>query len=674
MGTDSRAARICLSVLLLPLLLGFVLARRSPVADGSVVWSPAASPKIVEGRVEAPSAAFRALLEEEVDATALALTLYSRKRDLLAAKLAVALARQENATLEEQQQPDADRNRTRRTRSKTGSHRVFTDWLKLRDSIQLDGARFKLDATSAGGLDSDNKGDLVRMIALHANPKQIGRSPHPPSTRKPTFDRDTPLLQFVAVMERKTSTLHMYHPVTHELVWQARLPEVRDVASFSIASDRRSHLAILTRSGRLALYSLRVWHHGRAVSGGFRRVDPLGPQQCLLASYDSLLDLPSLPWRPPVPQSSPALGKHLHIDFELVFRVPAAQSVPALTKYPSERTSTSIGSSSERPWSGNVVVTGRFRHDFAIISDSHGTLSFFHTENGTFAGDLIISSSRQPVTQFEPMAGGIVALAIRNHVHFVDVASRQAVGAVCDVHASQTITSIKADPSSPFTIFAGLSNGRGLVFRLRQVGLSWRSQSDDDPSHVRPECVLVAQLRSCRELVEFKSRRTDSAVEPAQLTTKTLIDVLPGYLVMSAGSRLVLFQLMTGGSGHPVYLSERDMLSYDRDSGNRIVALGAAASVAEHPAALVVHVAASGTVRLDVYASLQPPPPPASLNLSWLRFPIVLLCVVAALFWQQRAQGSSPHAHLHQHGDGLGLPPELFGANPRRATWRKTKS
>jgi hypothetical protein len=667
----SQAARIYLRVLLFQLLLSHLFARGPSVVDGSLRWSPAATPKIEEERVEAPSTAFRVLLEAEADATVLALKLYSRKRDLLAAKLAVALARQENPTLEEQQQSDDGHNRTRRVRIKAGGQRVFSDWLELRDSIRLDGARFKLDAASADGLDADNEGNLVQMIALHANPKPMGRSPHPPNARKPTFDRDAPLLQFVAVMERKTSTLHMYHPVTHELVWQAQLPEIRDVASFSVASDRRSHLAILTSSRRLALYSLRVWHHGRAISGGFRRVDPLGPRQCLLTSYDSLLDRPGLPWWPPVPQSSPAPGKHLHIDFELVFRLPAAQSVPELTKYPS---AAPIGSN-DRSWSGNVVVTARFRHNFAITSDSNGTLSFFHTENGTYAGNLIVSSSRQPVTQFEPMAGGIVALSIRNHVHFVDVASRRAVGAVCDVPASQTITSIKADPSSPFTIYAGLSSGRGLTFRLRQVGLSWRSQSDEEPSHDRPECVLVSQLRSHRESVKYKSHRADRAAPPAQLTTKTVIDVLPGYLIMSTDSRLVLFQLTTGSSGHPVYLSERDMLSSHRDSVDQIVALSAAANAAEHPAALVVHVAvgASGAIRLDVYASLQPPPPPVSLNLSWMRFPVVLLCVVAALFWQQRAQGGGQHAHHLPHGD-VRLPAELFGANSRRANWRKTKS
>lgn len=387
---------------------------------------------------------------------------------------------------------------------------MFSDWLGLHNSTELNDTRFTFDSTGIGGRNGDGGGDLVQMIAFGSNPKPMGRSPHPVNPRKTTtFDRDAPLLQFLAVMERDTSTLQMYHPMTHELVWQAALPEIRDIAAFSLSSDRRAHLALLTRSGRLALYSLRIWHHGRAISGGFRRVDPLGPHQCLLESYDRLLDHPALPWSTLAPQSSPALGKHLHIDFELVFRTPVRKSLSASTYRSMPRVFAAPVDNS--PFlGGNVVVTGRFRHNFAITSDNNGKLFFFHTENGTFAGELVVDPSRKPVTLFEPMAGGILALAIRNHVHFVDVASRRVVGAVCDAPSSQVITSLKADPTSPFTIFAGLSNGQGLVFRLRQVSMSWRAQSDDDLSHGGPECVLVDQLRPRRQWIQQETQETSS--------------------------------------------------------------------------------------------------------------------------------------------------------------------
>lgn len=166
-----------------------------------------------------------------------------------------------------------------------------------------------------------------------------------------------------------------------------------------------------------------------------------------------------------------------------------------------------------------------------------------------------------------------------------------------------------------------------------------------------------------------------------QLATKTVIEVLPGYLVMSTGSRLVLFQLATGESSRPVYLSEREIgftasLNRGSDSycgghcSSRIVAMNAATNVAEHPAALTVHVVATSSAsrsahyRLDVFASLQPPPPPSTINLSWVRFPVVLICVVAALFWQQRAKSGS------HHGGEDSYQAELFGGS--RVDWSKS--
>lgn len=601
------------------LVCWFLLAWKCASADSDPVQKPGEHGPPFDASVSA----LQVILDAEIRATSLAIELYERKKRLLAARIAqlagqkksesqLSLSAHANSTAGIAAAAGQERYSSKQTRWEV-KQQLFKDWFAPHSSFRLDTL---LDTAEHAAV-------LLDTFAFQANSKPVGKDTRHQSGRSLYFDNDSPALQFIAVLDPETAMLHMFHPVSRELLWQSRIPEIHDVFAFTFSSDRKAHLSLLTRSGRVALYRLRLWHNGRAVSGGFRRLDPLGLSQCPIEPYDEAEI--ALPWRVRTAASSPARGKHLHVDIELVFRTPLTAARPATC--------------SERLSHGSMVMTTKFQHNYVVISDGRGMLSFLDAINGTLVASLRVPSARHVAMELEPLAGGVLAIGVHNRVHFVDVIAQKLLPVECEAPQAQSITSIKADPVHPFTIYVGMSNGRGLVFRLRNVSKTRHG----GPPNGRPMCTLTSQLTSPRN--NF-GRPNLAEIVPANIA------IVSGYLVMSTASRLVLFQFPVGDRHQLHCIAEHDVMDGEGIAGRQIASIRAATDITAHPAALVVSIAAealpnntaSPTRYVEVYSSQLQPPPIAGMNLSWVRFPVLLIGVLVAMFWQQRAKPATSNS------------------------------
>eukprot|EP00644_Phytophthora_capsici_P006419 jgi/Phyca11/127006/e_gw1.66.215.1 len=306
-------------------------------------------------------------------------------------------------------------------------------------------------------------------------------------------------------------------------------------------SDRSAHLAILMTSGDLVLFKLRLWHNRRVLSGDLRRTKPLRDLEekylkCPLGQNSlNALDISQTPWlqHSKTSLTSPAAGKYLHVDVERVFKTTLA-----------------------REWEyarGKVAVVSLHYRVLVVASDSSGDhLSIFHGDNGSFIQDIHMQSSTldDNIVHLEPIQSsrGLVALATRSRVLFVDTSIPFFVPVVCGAPGQHTFTSLAADPLRPTILYAGTSTGRALVYKLHNFG-SWRKRSNTNESLGPIMCALVDQLMP-RRLPAPAFRHEMPAV----------VQTLPGFLVLGAGSRLALYQL-SGSSDdvNPTYLSERSL-------------------------------------------------------------------------------------------------------------------
>ncbi|EEY66645.1 uncharacterized protein PITG_04578 [Phytophthora infestans T30-4] len=225
-------------------------------------------------------------------------------------------------------------------------------------------------------------------------------------------------------------------------------------------SDRSAHLAILSTSGDLVLFKLRLWLNRRLVAGDYRRLKPLR-------------ELDEKHLQCPAGEDTP--GNYLHVDVERVF-----------------------GAALNQEWQygrGKVTVVSLYYRVFVVAVDSYGRhLSFYHGENGSFIEDIHtqVTAHDSNVVQLEPIQSsrGLAALATQHRVYIVDTAAPQSAPVVCEAPGWHTLSSIAADPLRPTIIYAGTSTGRALVYKLHNLG-AWRQRPDISETEARGPVVCA---------------------------------------------------------------------------------------------------------------------------------------------------------------------------------------
>ncbi|RLN70118.1 hypothetical protein BBJ28_00005866 [Nothophytophthora sp. Chile5] len=588
------------------------------------------------------------LLDAEIDATKQQLRLYKRKAELITetlAKLESRLGHNASASNGSPVSVTAHQQQTfKRHQRNRASPQLFRDWFAPHSS-------FPLPHDGSGMLPRPQSAPLARLISFRPQTRLVGKRQQQPQRKFTSGSvEDEAPLQFLLVLDPHTTVLRLFHPLTHELVWQHAL-NLRSSAggsegAFGIAdvffmSERSAHLAVLSTAGDLMLFKLRLWHNRRVISGDHRRLIPLrdlraDQLRCLAGQReDSISEALRLPWTEETTPSltAPPPGRFLHVDVERVFD--AALS---------------------RDWRydrGKVTVIALYHHVYVVTSDgSGGHLSFFHGRNGSFITDLHIqtntrNSHDRGVVQLEPVqsTGGLLALTTRSQVQFVDVTIPMLLPVACEAPERQAFTSLAVDPQRPFTVYAGASTGRGFVFRLYNFQ-AWRQRSNgEEQEHHEPAvCALVGQLAPRRP-----------PLSPPGGEAPALVQTVHGFLVLATGARLVLYQLPTGSEGlRPTYLSERslvasplqelDWITSPSSPKLEILGVSTAKDPLMHSVGLAVLVAVpqdEGAMhvaqRLDVYES-RLPPPASSLDLTWVRVPAMMICALAAMFWQQKGR------------------------------------
>ncbi|KAG2765237.1 hypothetical protein PC129_g1276 [Phytophthora cactorum] len=547
------------------------------------------------------------VLEVEIDATKRQLKLYQHKADLLNAIIKRIQSRHNTMHLADF---SASSTATQRRRSRSReSPQIVSDWFEPQGTFRLSNGRV-----------------LTHLISFRPNTSPVGRR----ARRKPNTD-DEPPLQFLVVLDRNSTVMSLFHPTTFVLMWQHAL-DLRSpsgandfkVADMYFVSDRSAHMAILSTSGDLVLFKLRLWHNRRIVAGDPRRLKPLRELeesylQCP-TGQDSLhaLNTPQPPWMQLSILTLTAPGKYLHVDVERVF-----------------------GATLNHEWQygrGKVAVVPLYYRVLVVAVDSSGGhLSFFHGDNGSFIEDIHtqISSHDGNVVQLEPIQSsrGLVALATQRQMLFVDATAPQSVPVVCKAPGRHTFSSVATDPLRPTIMYAGTSTGRAVVYKLHNLGV-WRQRSEGE-ARSPVVCTLVDQLMPRRPQL------------PAYYDNlPAIVQTLPGFLVLGTGSRLMLYQL-SGSSEEvqPTYLSERSIddsfaLELDGLSARypQMLGISAAKDLITHSTGFAILVAdANGSHRLDIYES-RIPPPGTNLDLSWIRVPAMMICALAAMFWQQKGR------------------------------------
>ncbi|KAE8882507.1 hypothetical protein PF005_g5639 [Phytophthora fragariae] len=574
------------------------------------------------------------VLDAEIDATRQHLELYKRKAELLGDTLHQLETQLRDKNKRNGMSPEAfSGNNTATQQRRQRSHespQIFSDWFEHR-------ASFSFSSLGASGTNSSQV--LTQLVSFRPNTSPMGRKQQTAMRRRTNVDDDPPL-QFVLVLDPRSTVMSFFHPTTHEVMWQHALnlrsssqSQQFQVADMFFVSDRSSYFAVLSTSGDLALFKLRLWHSRRVVSGDTRRLKPLreldeNRLQCAVGQ-DSLTTLdPSLPpWLQPSSSSLtvPASGRYLHVDVERIFE----------TTVNPER-------SYER---GKIAVVAQYYHVFVVASDSSGRhLTFYNGDNGTFIKDIHTQASPHGggAVQLEPIPSGrgLVALATQNRVFFVDATNPLLVPVMCKAPGLHTFASLAADPVRSSIVYAGTSTGRALVFKLHNFG-AWRQRSDfSDQSPRGPVmCALVGQLMPRQLTLPASGTRAPVVVQ-----------TMPGFLVLGSGSQLVLYQLSgSSDEARPTFLSEYSLagsfvheLSLSAQH-MRIVGVSAAKDLLVHSTGLAVLVAVPSSTgdhlqyQLNVYES-RIPPPGTNIDLSWIRVPAMMVCALAAMFWQQKGR------------------------------------
>lgn len=495
----------------------------------------------------------------------------------------------------------------------------------------------------------------LELISLRANNQAAAKRGQAQSHRRGMFPgaagSHTALLEFVLTIEtgrqrsgnnEEPALLTFIHPATQEVLWQHMLDAMGPIADFYWTSDLTTYFATLSRSGRLALSKLRVMHNRRLVSGDYRRGSGYDRHQCFFKVPDSKSGFQSETndgqgftpvanvlledARPR--RSAPAAGNHLHFEFETLF----TRSAQQITRRDGVR---------QRP--DKIAVVDFYHRLFVVTSDRQGSLSFYHGKNGSHIATLP-NVLEGPATQLHALSMGILAVAVENRIHFVDVLDQRLLPLHCE-GSTDRITSLAKDPSRHGILYAGTSKGRALAFQIshlerysrRRKQQRQQQQNDtlsiyeDEPASA--SCTITAQLIPYLQIPRAN----------ADGVTQTTVKAMPGYLVLATDSNIVLYQ--TAQDTPPVRIAERTLLASPPDhcASSRYAAVSVVKDLGLHAVALVLHVqetdaTGSSRLRLDVYES-KLPAPSAGLDLGWVRVPIMLVCAVGVMLWQQNRLG-----------------------------------
>lgn len=574
----------------------------------------------------------------------------------------------------------------------------FSDWFAFHSSYYHPSS--SVEATTATGTPAGSTSDgycepkqvgNIRMDLLsfrpNANPTsrmtQVGRKSMPnPNGLDPDSALRRPLLQFLMAFDMQRGRIDLLHPITKELMWQHTLVDASSrIADYFFVSDRMSYLATLGESGAISLYKLRVLHNKRLLAGDHRRPGRFDLSMCVQRfNYahqfqKNWMGMPiQLPWRTTTKIATSPAANYLHVDFDLVFRTNG-----------NDKSGMDVAVERDESFrNGKIAVVTLYSHAYVITANQRGQVSFFHGENGTYIKTIPTTGGRRDgassaslsscsITQFKVLATGIVAFAVENRIHFINSLEQTVVSGVTCEASMDNITSIEHDPSRHSTIYAGTASGRGLVFRLvnfdrlRRASGGYAARVDDDGNRVadeesEPSCVLVGQL--------LPKQRLSSYFPPSHTLDQhqTALRAIPGYLVMTTNTEMVLYQ--TSYDSVPSYITERSIValssslvaSSSMSAVDRLTGISAGKEPSVHPAALAIHVvelrgnASEVKYRVDLYESLLPQPT-SSLDLGWLRAPIMLLFAVGVMYWQQRNNQS-------HHGGGAGGVEGLHGLPP----------
>ncbi|RLN87272.1 hypothetical protein BBJ28_00023872, partial [Nothophytophthora sp. Chile5] len=406
------------------------------------------------------------LLDAEIDATKQQLDLYKRKAELMEETLAqleshlgynasVSKGSPVSTTTHQQQQKFKRHQRNR------ASPQLFSDWFAPHGA-------FPLPHDRSDTVPRPQSASLARLISFRPQTRLVGKKQQQPQRKFTSGSvEDEAPLQFLLVLDPHTTVLRLFHPLSHELVWQHALnlrPSVGGseggfgIADVFFTSERSAHLAVLSTAGDLTLFKLRLWHNRRVISGDHRRLIPsrdlrADQLRCLAGQHeDGISEALRLPWMEETTPSltTPPPGRFLHVDVERVF-----------------------GAALSRNWRydrGKVTVIALYHHVYVVTSDaSGGHLSFFHGRNGSYITNLHIQTNANNshgggVVQLEPVqsTGGLLALTTGSRVQFVDVTIPMLLSVACEAPERQAFTSVAVDPQRPFTVYAGTSTGRGF--------------------------------------------------------------------------------------------------------------------------------------------------------------------------------------------------------------------
>lgn len=547
-----------------------------------------------------------------------------------------------------------NRERADRQQHQHASDQRFSDWFDRQSPYRVDPQAASRDPND--GRDNNGGADRYRVDLFSFRPiAMIGgrKNPHTYQTNSlMDSPSSTALHQFLVLFDTKTGQIDLLHPTTRELVWQHSLFSATEplssaslIADYFFVSERKSYLAILRESGEVSLFKLRVLHNRRLLSGDHRPLSRFDRAECArtteevdATSRSASGELVPPPWRSSTRKTTPA-ANHLHVDFELMFRADASIRRDRMNR-------------------GKVAIVSLYSQAYVVVANSSGELMFFHAENGAFIKAVQTGEPAGGITHFKALASGVLAFVSGSRIRFVNAADQAVVqGATCEAGTMDIITSIDSDPWHHSMLYAGTNRGRGLVFRLLNFDRARRSsgarhsarrgvsESEWRLDSEQPACVLIGQMLPQPSLIQ------------PELPASTFVRAIPGYLVMATRDQVVLFQTNGGGIKVPSHVTEYPRISAavalvdsTAQIAERIVGLSVSRDLLVHPVALALHVlehyrsmdsSAFGEplyysrLRVDVYESLVPQPT-SSLDLGWLRAPVMLLCAVAVMYWQQQ--------------------------------------
>ncbi|DAZ94700.1 TPA: hypothetical protein N0F65_000015 [Lagenidium giganteum] len=434
--------------------------------------------------------------------------------------------------------------------------------------------------------------------------------------------------QLVYRLNKRTGLLEFYHPATHALLWQFNV-QLTDIVDMVISADRTVVMAFVTKTGEVAWYKLRVQLGRRTIVGEVRRYRQTDRAECTFAvpharggllPGDTVCAMDTGPlteWQRVRTNTAAPQGQHMHMDFDLI----ALQPIP-------RRGLVSQGGAGPL---AKIAVLQHHQVIRVVVADSYGMVSIYDGSSG----DLINVSDFAfgQIQQMEPLTLGLLALVVRNSVYFMQALEARTLPVACQGSAV-AITRVARDSWRNNQLYAGTADGRVFVFHLQRHATT-RRRADGEYEEVgeaRTECILTTQLTPQMHV----PARPPMAIESMR--------TLPGYLLVATKATIQLFDTSAANAQQPLLLAAKSIaftamaLRQNESAHDRFVSLNVARDLSANQFALItlVHTSTDG-LRWDFYDSLLSPPY-SSFDVGWIRAPLMLLCAVGVMYWQQRNQ------------------------------------